>query len=192
MDWTKIRNHAFWDQGLLTFEQWHERVMNGNSVILCRTVERMLPGVFIGLVGDDVFVRKWLEWRTIVRPVFEKDEFSQIGKRASDFLDALWGFRVMGDLQFVPRADVLDLTKKQKDLLKSVMDAMIPISIYDLAKKANRNYRRVHEQVRLLESKGLTVSEMIRKNGRMTCMVRRSDATIPDALKPFRETHYAS
>jgi hypothetical protein len=143
--WARAKRMAFWDQGLLTHAQWSLRVKQLHRSTLVQSIDRMRACDFIALVSKPVFVRRWPQWRTLAT--------YSANKRI--ILDAVWARDVMGDVSASVCEAALRFHPKRQATLRLLASRTDITSIYDLAKQAGRNYRRVHDDVMAYEAAGI-------------------------------------
>jgi len=119
----------------------------------------------VHLVGLQVFIDHYPEWRELI----PDDSRDAVIKKST--LDSLWSQHVCGTA-FVkhPTSAWFTLTKKQKATFYCISEAGYE-SIYRIAKLMNRNYKRVHDDVkRLIELQLIQAREKI-INGKRTIIV---------------------
>lgn len=74
-------------------------------------------------------------------------------------------------------------TGKQQALLRAVQKGAGRNGVYGLARRLKRPYRRVYDQVRLLEARGQLRTQKLRRRGR-TCLAVMPLATAAESPKP--------
>jgi hypothetical protein len=154
--WARAKRMAFWDQGLLTQAQWTLRIKQLHANTLLQSIDRMRACDFIVLVSKTVFLKRWPQWRTLATYAPNK----------RIILDAVWARDVMGDVSAPVCEAALRFHPKRQATLRLLAGNTDITSIYDLAKRAGRNYRRVHDDVMAYEAAGIVALVRETRGGR--------------------------
>lgn len=140
-----ILRSAFWS-GHLTYRKWRGFVRRGPQAhmrVFVQSFLRLPMDWLLGELGDEKFISIWPD----VRNEFKMDAPFEIMVR--DAWDAIWGVMAAGDSQYPVSTEVARLSRMRREVLKTVVRNP-GISIYDLAKRLNRDYSRVFKDVHLL------------------------------------------
>jgi len=154
---------AFWDQPNYSYSAWRQDIGDDNLRILTRSIQYMKPIDFIRLVDIDYFVVQWIQWRGNCRT----DKL----KTNCILLDGLWSDYVMDNALVIPNDELLSLTKKQKETYNIVTQYPYPLSMYELAKIAQRQYRRVFDDINVLVQKKLFRKIRTKRNNRTVDLI---------------------
>lgn len=164
--WPRAKISAFWDRGRLTYEKWLRVVNERDARTISQSVGYMRPADFIELVGgDDAFAKMWPECRDMV----QEREYQRVSDKMN-ILDALWSMIVVGDVGAPVAKTILEYPRKKKSTFKAVLDGYGRKSIYEIAKKMNRNYRRVFDDIKSFETSGFVVLRRECCGARMVCL----------------------
>jgi len=161
MNRTMILRSAFWS-GPLTYSKWRGIVRKGpleHSWVFVQSFLYLSMDWLLGEIGDEKFISIWPE----VRKGFAAD--SPFEKTALDAWDAVWGVMAAGDAQYPVSFEVARLSGMRREVLKMVV-CNPGISIYDLARRTDRNYSRVFKDVQLLVEMGEIESRPDPRSGR--------------------------
>lgn len=152
--WNRARRMAFWDQGKFTYTQWMAAVKKGDRAVIRQGVNYMRASDFVALAGREFFIKSWPTWRTMD---------SSLSATKSHILDAAWSYFVVGDASFPVDVRVSRFHPKKLSALRTLVRSEGSDSIYQLAKKMGRNYRRVYDDVQDFVKAGLVkLNEEIR------------------------------
>jgi hypothetical protein len=166
--WHVSRVAAFWDRPNLTHEKCLSSILAGDSnsnKMLLQSLLFMSDTHFIELVGLPVFIEYYPQWREFLI----NDSQRAIIKKCT--LDARWSQEVCGTVYMKhPTKDWFTLTKKQKETFACISNFGYE-SIYQVAKRMNRNYRRVYDDVKRLNELQLIQSRHKIVNGKRTIIV---------------------
>lgn len=133
--------------------------------MLLQSLLHMSNTNFIGLVGSQLFIDCYPDWRDLMTD----DGQRSVIKKCT--LDSLWSQRVCGTAYMKhPTREWFSLTKKQKETFFCISDSGYE-SIYKVAKRMARHYMRVHGDVRRLIEPGLIQAREKTINGRRTIIV---------------------
>jgi hypothetical protein len=166
--WHISRVAAFWDRPHLTHDKWLKSILirdaKGDKMLL-QSLIHMSDSYFIELVGLPVFIAHYPQWRELLIDDMQR----AIMKKCT--LDARWSQEVCGTVYVKhPTTEWFNLTKKQKETFMCISNFGYE-SIYQVAKRMQRNYRRVHDDVkRLIELKLIQAREKT-VNGKRTIIV---------------------
>jgi hypothetical protein len=155
--WLRAKRMAFWDQGLLSQAQWHLRLKQLHINTLVQSVDRMRACDFIALLSQPVFLKRWPQWRRL----------GTFNANKRIILDAVWARDVIGDSSGPVCEAVLKFHPKRQATLRLLASHTDISSIYDLAKRTGRNYRRVHDDVVAYEAAGIVRLVSETRGGRM-------------------------
>ena len=137
--WNRAKRMAFWDQGKFTYAQWRAAVNKGDLAVIRQSVNYMRAADFIDLSGEESFIKSWPAWRAAGS--------SLLSVTKVQILNAAWGYRVAGDVSFPVDVRVTRFHSKKRSTLRTLVRSDGTDSIYRLAKKTGRNYRRVYDDV---------------------------------------------
>jgi hypothetical protein len=98
-------------------------------------------------IGNEKFISTWPE----IRKRF--DEASPFDRTVRDAWDAIWGAMAAGDSQYPVISEISSIPRMRREVLRTVVQNP-GITIYDLAKRLQRDYSRVLKDVRLLADMG--------------------------------------
>jgi DNA-binding CsgD family transcriptional regulator len=166
--WEKARIAAFWDRPGLTREKWAATVLADNAkgdAMLKQSMLYMNDGIFVLLVGMPVFVEFYPAWRKML-----DDENPRTWLKRG-LLDSRWSLEVCGTVYMKnPTSEWFGLTKKQKETFRCISEHGCE-SVYQIAKRMGRNYRRVLDDVRRLSGIGVVQTREKAVNGRRCIIV---------------------
>jgi len=166
--WEISRVAAFWDRPGLTYEKWLESILKRDSKgdkMLLQSLLHMSNKNFIDLVGLQLFIDYYPDWRDLITD----DNQRSIIKKCT--LDSLWSQNVCGTAFMKhPTKEWFNLTKKQKETFFCISNFGYE-SIYKVAKRMARNYKRVHDDVKRLIALELIQSREKIINGKRTIIV---------------------
>lgn len=137
---------AFWDQGKFTYAQWRAAVKKNDRAVIQQSVNYMRAADFINLAGQQMFIKSWPAWRAM--------DVSLSSSKAP-ILDAAWSYFVAGDVSFPVDARLNRFHPKKLSTLRALIRSEGTDSIYQLAKRIGRNYRRVHDDIQDFADAGL-------------------------------------
>lgn len=116
----------------------------------------------IALAGKRQFIKAWPS----LRDVAGLDE----NKKA--ILDAAWGLYMVGDATFPVSAVVARFHSKKLGTLRVLAKANGQDSIYRIAQKNGRDYRRVYDDIMDFVEDGLVIVATETRNGRISKVPR--------------------
>lgn len=157
--WERAKRMAYWDQGKITYPQWIASVKKDDQRAIQQGVSYMRAADFINLVGRKMFEKHWPEWRKL--------QPSSNSSKAT-ILDAAWSLYVAGDVSFPVNAQVTKFHSKKIATLRAVICSDGTDSIYQIAKKLDRNYRRVYDDIQDFAQAGIVKILEERRAGRIT------------------------
>lgn len=151
-DIQKMLKMAFWDRTIAP-AAWRQAIRRG-EIEVCRNVisasfKHLPVRWFVRQMGEDVFIKRWPVLRTVLA-----DRHDPIAIQRLEAWDTLWGILAVGDSQYPVRAEIANMGRKKRGLLKAIVHNGIS-STYELAKSSGRDYGRVHKDVRSLVDAGL-------------------------------------
>ena len=163
---------AFWSGNLkdkdvcaiLAHPEKHIRM--AKALLAAMPVSAILQGM-----GEKGFIAKWPKIRTLIFEAKERED-----TRRLRLLDATWSVLVVGDSQYPVTDKTARLSKCRKGLLKVIAESP-GISIYQLARQAQRQYSRVHKDVALLVEEGILEVVQNKNEGRQTSNVYALEST---------------
>ena len=144
--WERAKRMAYWDQGNITYSQWIASVRKNDQRVIQQGVNYMRAVDFINLVGRKIFVKHWPEWRKL--------QFSSNSSKVP-ILDAAWSLHVAGDVSFPVDARVTRFHPKKMSTLRALVCSDGMDSIYQIARKVGRDYRRVYDDIQDFAQAGL-------------------------------------
>lgn len=166
--WEISRVAAFWDRPGLTYEKWLKSILIGDAKgdkMLLQSLLHMSNKNFIELVGLQLFIDHYPDWREHI----DDDSQRSIIKKCT--LDSIWSQQVCGTAYMKhPTKEWFTLTKKQKETFYCIADFGYE-SIYKVAKRMTRNYKRTRDDVKQLINLGLIQSRERVINGKRTIIV---------------------
>lgn len=148
-DRTIILRSAFWS-GQLTYRKWRgiiRRGPEGHMRVFVQSFLHLPMDWLLTEIGDEKFISIWTE----IREGF--DEKSPFDKTILDAWDAIWGVMVAGDAQYPVSSEVSRMPRMRREVLKTIVQNP-GITIYDVAKKLQRDYSRVLKDIQLLSEMG--------------------------------------
>ena len=143
--WPRAKKMAFWDQGHLEFKNWHADFKNKKSNVIEASVNFMRASDLIGLIGQKDFIETW--------PSISQHK--QLNPIKRTILDAAWGVNTIGDPTVKIDLRLSRFHAKKCHTLKIIAESEGDESIYEIAKRMGRNYRRVFDDIKDFESKNL-------------------------------------
>ena len=166
--WNEARVSAFWDRPKLSYEKWLSAVLLGNSrsdIMLKQSMLHMKGKSFVALIGLQAFIDHYRDWRLLLT-----DENPRTWTKKS-ILVSFWSWHTCGTIYMKnPTHEWFGLTKKQKETFYCISEASYE-SIYQIAKRMNRNYRRTFDDVKKLISLGIIQSRVKTVKGRTLTIV---------------------
>ena len=143
--WPRAKKMAFWDQGHIEYKTWRADFNNNKINVIVSSVNFMRASDLIDLLGQNDFIKFWTSLRHIkpLNPI----------KRT--ILDGAWSSMVVGDPTIKVNPDIRTFHAKKRHTLKTIAQSEGNESIYALAKRMGRNYRRVFDDVKDFENKKL-------------------------------------
>lgn len=144
-DRTMILRSAFWS-GQLTYRKWRGIVRSGpqaHTRVFVQAFLHLPMGWLLEEIGPEKFTSIWPE----VRKEFTAD--SPFEKTVMGAWDAIWGVMAAGDSQYPVSSKIARLSRMRREVLRTIVRNP-GISVYDLAKKTQRDYSRVSKDVCLL------------------------------------------
>ncbi len=154
--WERAKRMAFWDQGRMEFAQWLIGFKSRKANVIRQSINYMRAVDLIRLLGKQHFIKMWPSLR--MAPNLKTD------KKA--ILDGVWGFYVVGDVSFPVSALVTRFHPKKLGTLRVLAKMNGQDSIYQIAKKTGRDYRRVHDDIMDFIEDGLAIVDTDIRNGR--------------------------
>ncbi len=140
-----ILRSAFWS-GPITYRKWRgfvRREPQAHMRVFVQSFLHLPMDWLMKEIGEDKFISIWPE----VRNEFGADSPFEMMMR--DAWDAIWGVMVAGDSQYPVSPEVAQFPRMRREVLKTVVTNP-GISIYNTAKRLNRNYSRVLKDVHYL------------------------------------------
>lgn len=156
---------AFWS-GQIGLGQWRAMLAHPERH------GQMVKAFFVGLPSDEAltimgeanFLKQWPR----LRHLFQECELHD--RQRQRLFDAAWSLRTVGDSQYPVDLKVASLSKGRLALLREAIAAP-GLSIYQLAKKVERDYARVHKEVHILKELGFFDTSEGAGGGRKTVRV---------------------
>lgn len=153
---------AFWDQGGMEFASWLPAFKSGKASVVRQSVNYMRAADLIALIGKRQFIKAW--------PLLRDEPGFDENKKA--ILDAAWGLYAVGDATFPVSAAVTRFHPKKLGTLRVLAKASGQDSIYQIAQKTGRNYRRVYDDIMGFVGDGLAIVDTEIRNGRISKVPR--------------------
>jgi hypothetical protein len=144
-----VLRSAFWS-GDISYRKWRGIIRKGPEKHMRIYLQSFLHLPIDWLrkeIGDDRFISIWPD----VRKGYSFD--SPYEMTALDAWDVIWGVLAAGDSQYPVSSEVARLPKMRREILKTIV-CNPGVSIYDVAKKTNRDYSRVFKDVHQLAEMG--------------------------------------
>lgn len=160
--WERAKRMAFWDQSNLVYAKWHSSFTSEKPSVVRQSVNYMRSADLITLFGKQQFIKTWPKMRNL----------DGINPSKKSILDAAWGLYVAGDTSFPVVSAVTRFHPKKLDTLRILAKLTENTSIYQVAKMAGRDYRRVHDDVMEFVEAGIATIVTEKKNGRVTKVPR--------------------
>ena len=160
--WPRAKKMAFWDQGQLEFENWRTDFKNKKSNVIEASVNFMRASDLINLIGQKDFIKSWPS-------INQHNQLNPI-KRA--ILDGAWGMNTIGDPTVKIDPILSRFHTKKRYTLKTIAESEGNESIYAIAKRMGRNYRRVFDDIKDFESKNLIELIEKKRKGRRYLIAR--------------------
>lgn len=154
--WERAKRMAFWDQGNIDFAKWLPAFKSDKANVTRQSINYMRAADLIALIGKKQFIKLW--------PHLRMNAVLKESKKA--ILDSAWGLYVVGDVSFSVSASVARFHPKKLATLRVLAKSSGHDSIYQIAKKTGRNYRRVHDDIMDFVKGGLAVIGTEIRNGR--------------------------
>lgn len=149
MNRAMILRSAFWS-GQLTYRRWRGIVRKGpgeHTRFFVQSFLHLPMDWLLEEIGDEKFITIWPE----VRQGFDKNR--PLEALSLNAWDAVWGVMAAGDSQYPVSSGVAQIPGMRREVLKTVVHNP-GISIYNLARRLQRDYSRVLKDVRLLAEMG--------------------------------------
>lgn len=146
---TIVLRSAFWS-GRLTYRKWRGIIRRGpreHMRFFVQSFHHLPMDWLLKEIGDERFISIWPE----VRKGFDKN--SPAERTVLDAWDAIWGVIAVGDCQYPVNSEVARLPGMRREVLKTVVRNP-GISIYDIARRLQRDYSRIWKDVRFLAEMG--------------------------------------
>ncbi len=173
-DWETCKARAFWDRHSMSYEKWIATMRDKKHASHWRVLEqsfRHMPArPMIRLLGEDIFVKNWPEWRKMVKTPYKA------------LFDTEWGFYVTRSRRFGFNAEAAKLGRKTHQEMFRFMLEHEPMPIYQLAKQLNRPYRRVFDGVKRLADRSLLRMDACIIQGRNSTLVSVPNVNDADAV----------
>lgn len=160
--WERARRMAFWDQGMMDFARWSAAFKSGKTNVIRQSINHMRAADLIALVGRQKFIKDWPSLR---------DE-AGLNENKKAILDAAWGLYMAGDATFPVSAAVTRFHPKKLGTLRVLAKTNGQDSIYRIAQKTGRNYRRVYDDIMDFVEDGLVIITTEVRNGRISKVPR--------------------
>lgn len=144
-----ILRSAFWS-GQLNYRKWRGIIRKGpegHMRIFVQSFLHLPMDWLLGEIGHEKFISIWPE----IRKGF--DEKSPFDRTVLDAWDAIWGVMAAGDSQYPVSSEVSRMPRMRREVLKTIVQNP-GITIYDVAKRLQRDYSRVLKDIRLLSDSG--------------------------------------
>ncbi|MDX8386655.1 MAG: helix-turn-helix domain-containing protein [Gallionella sp.] len=154
--WERAKRMAFWDQSNIDFSKWLSAFKAGKANVIRQSINYMRAADLIALIGKEQFIKIW--------PLFRIED--ELKENKIIILDAAWGLYTVGDTSFSVSASVTRFHPKKLGTLRILAKSSGHDSIYQIAKKTGRNYRRVHDDIMDFVKDGLAVIDTEKRNGR--------------------------
>lgn len=140
----------------MEFAQWLIAFNSRKTNVIRQSINYMKVVDLISLIGKRHFIKIWPSLR--MEPDLKAD------KKA--ILDGVWGFYVVGDVSFPVSVSVTRFHPKKLETLRVLAKTNGQDSIYQIAKKTGRDYRRVHDDIMDFVEDGLAIVDTDIRNGR--------------------------
>ena len=141
--WESVSKKAYWDRDV-SLEKWIEKVSIGHRSYLPDAISAMDISEFIHFYGAKKFTRDWPE----LRAHLPENVVQKIG-----VYDLAWSKLVGGGWNLRPYSDFNLMPKRKQQFLIAV--AKTPgLSIYEVAKSLDMQYRRAYEHAANLRQEG--------------------------------------
>ena len=160
--WERAKRMAFWDQGKMEFVLWLSAFKSGQVNVIRQSVNYMRAADLIALAGKRQFIKAW--------PLLRNE--AELNENKKAILDAAWGLYVAGDATFPVSAAVTRFHPKKLGTLRVLAKTSGQDSIYQIAQKTGRNYRRVHDDIMGFVEDGLAIVDTEIRNGRISKVPR--------------------
>ncbi|MEO8331318.1 MAG: helix-turn-helix domain-containing protein [Gallionella sp.] len=154
--WERARRMAFWDQSNIDFAKWLSAFKSGKTNVTRQSINYMRAADLIALTGKQQFIKEW--------PLLRMD--AELKENKKIILDSAWGLYVVGDASFSVSASVARFHPKKLGTLRVLAKSSGRDSIYQIAKKIGRDYRRVHDDIMDFVEDGLAILDTEIRNGR--------------------------
>src|SRR3989338_6821552 len=135
--WERAKNIAFWDQGKLSYAKWLSAFKSGNANVIRQSFNHIRASDLIALIGMRQFIKAW--------PLLRNTD--EINENKKAILDAAWGFYTVGDVSFPVSPSVTRFHPKKLGTLSVLARSGGRDTIYQIAKKTGRDYRRVYHDI---------------------------------------------
>jgi hypothetical protein len=166
--WPEARVAAFWDRPKLTYDKWLIAIFKGDArseIMLKQSMLFMEVRHFVALIGVQRFIDHYPDWRKLL---IDNDPRTWTRRGV---MDSLWSWQVCGTIYMKnPTHEWFQLTKKQKATFYCISEFGYE-SIYRVAKRMNRNYRRVLDDVKRLIALGVIQYRVKTVKGRRSMIV---------------------
>lgn len=155
--WERAKRMAFWDQGKLDYANWLTAFKSGNVNTIRQSINHMRAADLIELIGIRKFITVWPSLRIT----------NELNETKKTILDAAWGWYVAGDTSFPVYASATRFHPKKLGTLRVLAKSTGRDSIYQIAKKTGRDYRRVHDDIMDFVEDGIAIVATEIRNGRV-------------------------
>lgn len=160
--WERAKRMAFWDQGNLAFPKWRNSFASEKPTVIRQSVNYMRSADLIELVGKKEFIKAWPKVR----------DLDGLNTSKKSILDAAWSLYVAGDVSFPVVAAATRFHPKKMETLRAIVMLNERASIYQVAKRVGRDYRRVHDDVMAFVKAGIATLILEERNGKIAKVPR--------------------
>ena len=154
--WPRAKKMAFWDQGHIEYKTWRADFNNNTINVIVSSVNFMRASDLIDLLGQNDFIKIWTSLRHI----------KPLNSIKRTILDGAWSSMVVGDPTIKVNPVIRTFHAKKRHTLKTIAESEGNESIYAIAKRMGRNYRRVFDDVKDFEKKNLIRLAENKKQGK--------------------------
>jgi len=154
--WPRAKKMAFWDQGQLEFKNWRADFKSNKANVIVSSVNFMRASDLIDLIDQTNFIKIWPSLR----------EIKPLNPIKRTILDGAWSSMVVGDPTIKVNSSIKTFHAKKRQTLKTIAESEGNESIYAIAKRMGRNYRRVFDDVKDFEKKNLIKLTENKKQGK--------------------------
>jgi len=153
--WKSVSKKVYWDRDV-SLEKWIEKVSVGHRSYLPDAISAMDVSEFLYFYGVKKFTRDWPELRC---------HLPENVARKSGVYDLAWSKLVGGGWNLKPYSDFNHMPKRKQQFLIAV--AKTPgLSIYEVAKSLDMQYRRAFEHAVNLRREGKMRASEVVESGR--------------------------